>query len=63
MIKIDRSPQGVEGRPVAVDAMLVQKLRPHQREGVQFMFECVTGLRGYGGQGCILAGESESESG
>ena len=32
-----------------------QFLRPHQREGVQFMFECVCGLRKFGGQGCILA--------
>jgi hypothetical protein len=29
----------------------LQFLRPHQREGVQFMFECVTGLRAYEGQG------------
>jgi hypothetical protein len=28
-----------------------QFLRPHQREGVQFMFECVTGLRSFAGQG------------
>ena len=28
-----------------------QYLRPHQREGVQFMFECVAGLREYEGQG------------
>lgn len=31
------------------------KLRPHQREGVQFLFECTMGLRGFDGQGCILA--------
>ena len=35
--------------------MLTKWLRPHQREGVAFMFECVTGLRQYEGQGCILA--------
>ncbi|EKX48582.1 hypothetical protein GUITHDRAFT_68686, partial [Guillardia theta CCMP2712] len=30
-------------------------LREHQRQGVQFMFECVTGLRNFGGYGCVLA--------
>jgi SNF2 family DNA or RNA helicase len=34
---------------------LASKLRPHQREGVQFLFECTMGLRGFDGQGCILA--------
>jgi DNA repair and recombination RAD54-like protein len=43
------------GSPVAVDGMLTKWLRPHQREGVAFMFECVTGLRDFGGNGCILA--------
>ncbi|KAG7670478.1 hypothetical protein Ndes2526B_g00232 [Nannochloris sp. 'desiccata'] len=44
-----------EGNPVRVDNMLTRFLRPHQREGVQFMFECVCGLRSYEGNGCILA--------
>lgn len=34
---------------------LACKLRPHQREGVQFLFECTMGLRGFEGEGCILA--------
>lgn len=34
---------------------LASKLRPHQREGVQFLFECTMGLRGFDGEGCILA--------
>lgn len=34
----------------------LQFLRPHQREGVQFMFECVTGLRSFQGQGAAPAG-------
>lgn len=34
---------------------MASKLRPHQREGVQFLFECTMGLRGFDGQGCILA--------
>eukprot|EP01133_Synstelium_polycarpum_P010849 gene10849-12637_t len=42
--------------PVVVDPMLSAKLRPHQREGVQFLFDCLLGLRGgYKGNGCILA--------
>ncbi|KAK9862776.1 hypothetical protein WJX84_003791 [Apatococcus fuscideae] len=47
--------EGQGGKPVEVDAMLCKWLRPHQREGIQFMFECVAGLRQYEGQGCILA--------
>ena len=42
-------------RPVCVDKMLTKWLRPHQREGVQFMFECVSSLRATEGAGCILA--------
>lgn len=48
-------PPGAEGNPVRVDDDLTRFLRPHQREGVQFMFECVCGLRSYEGNGCILA--------
>eukprot|EP00934_Nitzschia_sp_Nitz4_P000638 Nitzschia sp. Nitz4//scaffold52_size167869//21055//24830//NITZ4_002260-RA/size167869-snap-gene-0.208-mRNA-1//1//CDS//3329553987//638//frame0 len=40
---------------VYVPPILAKWLRPHQREGVQFMYECVMGLKDYGGQGCILA--------
>jgi SNF2 family DNA or RNA helicase len=34
-------------------------MRPHQREGVKFMYECVMGLRDIpgGGRGCLLADE------
>ncbi|KAK1263585.1 DNA repair and recombination protein RAD54 [Acorus gramineus] len=41
---------------ILVDPLLVRYLRPHQREGVQFMFECVSGLLSADGIfGCILA--------
>lgn len=40
---------------IEVIPSLACKLRPHQREGVQFLFECTMGLRGFEGQGCILA--------
>ena len=42
-----------ESESVSVDSMLTEFLRPHQREGVQFMFECVTGLRSFDGQGIM----------
>lgn len=48
-------PSGAEASPAMVDKMLTRWLRPHQREGVQFMFDCVTGMKGYDGAGCILA--------
>ncbi|PIA56435.1 hypothetical protein AQUCO_00700632v1 [Aquilegia coerulea] len=42
--------------PIVVDPLLVRFLRPHQREGVQFMFDCVSGLVSSSGiSGCILA--------
>ncbi|KAL7719918.1 DNA repair and recombination protein RAD54B [Entamoeba marina] len=41
---------------VVVDPILGEKLRPHQKEGVKFMYDCVMGLKkGYKGNGCILA--------
>ena len=40
---------------VVVDPHLGAKLRPHQRTGVQFMYDCVTGDRLKGCHGCILA--------
>lgn len=30
-------------------------LREHQRQGVQFMFDCLMGLKEFHGEGCILA--------
>lgn len=43
--------------PVVIDPILARRLRPHQVEGVKFMYECVMGLRKHEGQGCILADE------
>jgi DNA repair and recombination RAD54-like protein len=40
---------------IEVIPSLACKLRPHQREGVQFLFECTMGLRGFEGNGCLLA--------
>ncbi|KAI0723311.1 SNF2 family N-terminal domain-containing protein [Earliella scabrosa] len=43
--------------PVVIDPVLARHLRPHQKEGVQFLYECVMGMRKHEGQGCILADE------
>ncbi|MCO5600743.1 hypothetical protein L7F22_054858 [Adiantum nelumboides] len=40
-----------------VSIYLAAKLRPHQREGVVFMYECVMGLRSPLFTGCLLADE------
>lgn len=42
---------------VVVDPILARHLRPHQREGVAFLYEAVMGLRPYEGRGAILADE------
>lgn len=40
---------------VFVPPVLAKWLRPHQREGVEFMYQCVMGLKDFAGNGCILA--------
>ncbi|OQR88621.1 DNA repair and recombination protein RAD54 [Thraustotheca clavata] len=40
---------------VVVPTIVGKFLRPHQKEGVQFMFDCLMGIRGFDGTGCILA--------
>lgn len=40
-----------------IDPYLGRHLRPHQREGVSFMYECVMGLKSPEHLGCILADE------
>ncbi|KAH9830730.1 SNF2 family N-terminal domain-containing protein [Rhodofomes roseus] len=42
---------------VVIDPILARRLRPHQVEGVKFLYECVMGLRKHEGQGSILADE------
>lgn len=41
--------------PVVVDPYLARHLRPHQREGVAFLYECVMGAREPTRTGAILA--------
>lgn len=40
---------------VVIDPHIAHALRPHQREGVKFLYECVMGMRGFLGNGAILA--------
>ncbi|GBG28207.1 DNA repair protein, putative [Hondaea fermentalgiana] len=40
---------------VIVEPVVGKFLREHQREGIQFLFECIAGLREFDGCGCILA--------
>ncbi|XP_074640679.1 DNA repair and recombination protein RAD54B-like [Tubulanus polymorphus] len=40
---------------VVVDPYLCAHLRPHQREGVMFLYECMMGMRDFPGKGAILA--------
>ncbi len=48
-------PQGRQMVEVVLDPLLGKQLRPHQQEGVKFLYECVMGLREFDGRGCILA--------
>ncbi|KAK2164518.1 hypothetical protein LSH36_62g00062 [Paralvinella palmiformis] len=54
MLKQNKESQLVH---VVVDPLLSKVLRPHQREGVKFMYDCVTGKQIEGSYGCIMADE------
>lgn len=43
--------------PVVIDPRLAKVLRPHQVEGVKFLYRCVTGLIDQKANGCIMADE------
>lgn len=43
--------------PVVIDPKLSKILRPHQVEGVKFMYKCVTGAIDENANGCIMADE------
>lgn len=43
--------------PVVIDPKLSKVLRPHQIEGVKFMYKCVTGMIEEKANGCIMADE------
>ncbi|KAJ4359877.1 helicase [Didymosphaeria variabile] len=50
------APKGKHIVDVVVDPVLSKHLRDHQREGVQFLYECVMGMR-CEGEGAIMADE------
>ncbi|KAM4574256.1 DNA repair and recombination protein RAD54-like isoform 2-T2 [Fundulus diaphanus] len=54
LIKADKEKLPVH---VVVDPVLGNVLRPHQIEGVKFLWDCVTGRRIPGSYGCIMADE------
>lgn len=43
--------------PVVIDPRLAKVLRPHQVEGVKFLYRCTTGLMDATAEGCIMADE------
>ncbi|GAB7366841.1 hypothetical protein MBLNU230_g1011t1 [Neophaeotheca triangularis] len=43
--------------PVVIDPRLTKVLRPHQVEGVKFLYRCTTGLMDSNAEGCIMADE------
>jgi DNA repair and recombination RAD54-like protein len=43
--------------PVVIDPRLAKVLRPHQIEGVKFLYRCTTGLIDENFRGCIMADE------
>ncbi len=40
---------------VVVDPLISKHLRPHQKEGVIFLYECIMGFKSYPGNGALLA--------
>ena len=57
MRQLNKVPKGKQQVDVVVDPLLSKHLRPHQREGVKFLYECVMDMKSFGGQGAILADE------
>lgn len=43
--------------PVVIDPRLAKVLRPHQIEGVKFLYKCTTGMVDENARGCIMADE------
>ncbi|KAK4146649.1 P-loop containing nucleoside triphosphate hydrolase protein [Dichotomopilus funicola] len=58
ILGIKKKVQGEHPRvPVVIDPRLAKVLRPHQIEGVKFMYRCVTGMVDEKANGCIMADE------
>lgn len=50
-------PIGIKAIDVVLDPILARCLRPHQKDGVKFLYECVMGIKEFNGRGAILADE------
>lgn len=58
ILGIKKKVEGAHPRvPVVIDPKLAKVLRPHQIEGVKFMYQCVTGMVEEKANGCIMADE------
>ncbi|TIB64422.1 hypothetical protein E3P78_01186 [Wallemia ichthyophaga] len=53
----DELEKEVQQVPVVIDPRLSKVLRPHQVEGVKFLYRCTTGLVSPSAHGCIMADE------
>lgn len=52
-----KMPSGTKAVDVVIDPIISRYLRPHQKEGVKFLYECIMGMKEFEGQGAILADE------
>lgn len=50
-------PKKIKKVPVVIDPRVGKVLRPHQVEGVKFLYKCVTGMTDENAYGCIMADE------
>lgn len=58
MLGLNKPKPTVEEKvPVVIDPRLGKILRPHQLEGVKFLYRCTTGLVSENAHGCIMADE------
>ena len=55
MVQLPAPVEEYASSSVIVPEPIGKWLRAHQREGVQFLYECVMGLKRFDGSGCILA--------
>lgn len=61
MLGIDKNPEdrikNAPNVPVVIDPKLTKILRPHQVEGLKFLYKCTSGLLDHRAKGCIMADE------
>ena len=56
-LKMNETQRGTVIVDVVVDPLLSRNLRPHQRDGVVFLYECLMGFKTPNMYGAILADE------